>query len=287
MRLLHPPAALLLAVLSVSLAACGPIGFGRAAPTPQLVRPYPDGCADFGFAARRCAAIVAIARHQLSIDDPAARIELLSEPPSDCGGPGPDGGVVLCTRSGRIAVIVRITPPGGAARDAVQFCGVGSQYSIACSATPEVLLRTPIEGYGDIACAGEDANGNPTDCATPLPPIEPAALAAARPLTVAAQDVPIDHDGAYAIEVGRVGIPNGQLRDARFALARPALDDVLFDEEGVSLVVEPVDPGGHPFLNKYEHGWVEGVEEARVILRFVVVQHEPGAILPVRDLVVR
>jgi hypothetical protein len=254
----------------------------------QVVRPYPAGCEAFGFSARRCAAIVAIARNDLKIQDPAAAVELLSEAPRHDCGPQPDGTVILCTRSGGgIAVIVRITPPAGTAREATFPCGVGGQHSIACTATPELLLRTPMDGYGDIACTGEDAAGNPTGCATPLPPIEPDALAAAQPLTVQWLEIPIDRDGPDEIEIGRVGIPNGRLSEARFAVERPSLDDVLFDDEGIVLAVEPVDPAGRPFLNKYEHGWLPGVEVARVVLRFTVIQHEPGATLPIRDLVVR
>src|SRR5437763_17020595 len=86
-------------------------GPGRPAQT-QIVRAFPAGCPDFGFAPRRCHAIVAIARQRLSIDDPAASVELLSEPPLPC--PTANGHLVQCLQSGgRMAVIVRITVPGG------------------------------------------------------------------------------------------------------------------------------------------------------------------------------
>lgn len=277
-----------IAVVAIGLAGCsiGPGDGGGPAPT-QLVRPYPAGCAEFEFDARRCAAIVAIARHELDLDDPAATVELLSEPPLVGCGPREDGTVILCTRSGgHTAVIVRITPPKGPAEESVFHCGVGSQGSIACNADPLITIATPIEGYHDIACAGEDANGNPTNCATPVPATEASARSAARPLTIAAIDIPIDHVGSYSVEIGRVGLPNGLLQDARAKLAREILPDVIL-LDGIRMAIEPVDPGGKAFLNIYEHGWTPGVEDARVVLRFHVIQHEPGAILPVRDVSVR
>ncbi len=274
------------AVSDASADANASASAGGGDPAASQRGQLPADCADFGFSERRCTAIVAVARRELGIDDPSADVELLPEPAPDCGSDAA-GRKILCVRSGHIAVIVRITPPGGAARDATFFCGVGGQYSIACSATPEIRLATPIEGYHDIACSGEDANGNPSGCATPVPPIDPAASAAARPLSVATLDIAIDRDGEYAIEVGLAGIPNGVLTTATFRLATPSLDDVTFDDGGVALVVEPVDPTGRPFRNIYEHGWTAGVEATRVVLRFVVVEHVPGAILPIRDVAVR
>jgi hypothetical protein len=275
----------LLAALAAVLVGCSVAGNRPAA--SQLVRPYPEGCADFGFAARRCAAIVAIARHDLDIQDPAATVELLSEPPFPGCGPQPDGTTILCkTSGGGTAVIVRITTPGGSSRSDTFRCGVGSQGSIACHANPEIVIATPMEGYHDIACAGEDSKGNPTGCATPVPPTDPGARAEARPLSIAILDIPIDHDGPYEVEIGRAGLPNGALEDASASLAGPTLPGIVL-LDGIRLAVEPVDPAGRPFLNVYEHGWTPGVEDVRVLLRFEVVQHDSGAIVPVRDVRVR
>ena len=273
-----------LAVATVLLEGC--IGIGAAPAPTQLVRPYPDGCAEFELSARRCAAVVAIAREQLDIDDPGAAVELLSEQPDPACGPRSDGTVILCTRSGgHTAVIVRITPPAGRAEESVFFCGVGSQGSIACNENPVITIATPMEGYRDIACAGEDANGTPTDCATPVPAIEPEARAAGRPLTIASLDIPLDRTGRYGVELGTVGIPNGVLQTASAKLAGETVPDAVF-LDGIWLTVEPVNPGGKPFTNRYEHGWVAGVEDARVMLHFHVVQHDPGAVLQVRDIAV-
>ena len=280
-----------LVIVATLSAACVPgtgfpAGAGGAAAS-QLVRPFPAGCADFGFSAARCAAIVAIARHRLAVDDPAASVELLSEPPLVCPTDG-SGRPVLCVRSGgHTAVIVRITTPGGPAQEAPFFCGVGSQGSPACSDHPVVSARTPIEGYHDITCGGEDAGGNPTDCATPLPSIDPTVSVVARQLKVAVRDIPIDHDGHYDIRIGTAGIANGILRTASFSITQPALDVLILDEDGVVMQIRPIDPTHRPFQNSYEHGWYPGIEEADVFLDFDVVGHAPGATLEVRDLIVQ
>ncbi len=280
-----------LALCAFGLSTCRPIlGLGgtHPTPTPQIVRTFPDGCPDFGFDIRRCTAIVRIARSELSIDDPAAQIELLSEPPSECGGASPNGAVILCARSGgHVAVIVRITVPGARPRDATFWCGVGSQYSIACTDTPTIQITTPMDSYRDTPCSGQDASGNPTGCATPLPSIQPGAAAAGWPLVVAVLDVPVQRDGLQEVRVGTAGIPNGVLTSTRARLAQTTLPGVVLDESGISLQVRSTAPGGRPFQNIFEHGWRPGVETADVFLVFTVVRHDPGAVIPIRELEVR
>ena len=253
----------------------------------QLVRQFPTGCIDFGFSPRRCAAIVEMARQRLAVDDPAATVELLSEPPLVCPT-DPNGRTVLCKRSGGgAAVIIQITTPDGVSRDTAFNCGVGSQGSIACTDHPVINVRTPIDGYRDISCGGEDAAGNPTNCATPLPAIDASATKAARPLNVAALDIPIDRDGRYEVRIGTAGIANGVLAAASVTLGQPRLDALILDDEGVSMRIRPADPTHRPFENYYQHGWCPGVEEADVFLDFDVVSHDPGAVLQVRDLIVQ
>jgi hypothetical protein len=284
-------AALLVAVTAAVIAGCvseSRRGAGTIGPVgSQVVRSFPAGCSDFGFSPKRCAAIVAIARHRLALDNPAATVELLSEPPLVCPT-GEDGQTVLCTRSGgHTAAIVRITPSGGAPKEATFFCGIGSERSIACTDHPVVNAGSPIDGYRDIPCGSEDAGGNPTDCATPLPAIEAGATKAARPLLVTALDIPIDRDGAYDVKVGTAGIPNGVLGTAQFSIADEALELFILDDAGVSMRIRPTDPTHRPFDNYYQHGWYPGVEDADVFLVFTVVGHDPGAALEVRDLTVR
>jgi hypothetical protein len=275
------------AAVSAGCVAGSEPGAGTGRPTgTQLVRAFPAGCSDFGFAPKRCDAIVSIARQRLAIDDRAATVELLSDPQLICPTDA-NGRTVLCVRSGgRTAVIVRITAPGGVAREAPFNCGVGSQGSIACSDHPVIQARTPIDGYHDIACGGEDAAGNPTNCATPLPSIDPSTSLAARPLNVSELDIPIDHDGRYEVRIGTAGIANGVLVTASFTLAQPSPDRLILDEDGVSMRIRPADPTDRPFENYYQHGWYPGVEEAEVFLDFNVIGHDPGAILQIRDLTV-
>jgi hypothetical protein len=252
---------------------------------PQMIRSYPGGCADFTFAPARCDAIVAIARNRLGIADPAAAVELLSEGPLVCPTDEVTGQQLLCKRSGYIGVIVRITPPDAPSQTTDFYCGVGSIYSVGCTDTPTVLLRTPMEGYRDIACS-EDASGQ-RSCATPLPAVEASATEAARPLTLARLDIPIDHLGPYEVKAGTAGLPNGILGTATFQLADPFPASVLIDEEGVFMAIRPTDPSHPPFDNYYQHGWYPGVEDADVFLVFDVVWHDTSAVLPIRDLVVR
>jgi hypothetical protein len=284
-------AALLVAVTATVITGCvseSRPGAGTSGPVgSEVVRAFPAGCSDFGLSPKRCAAIVAIARHRLALDDPAATVELLSEPPLVCPT-DENGRTVLCKRSGgHTAVIVRITPPGSPPKESTFFCGIGSQRSIACTSQPVVNAGSPIDGYRDIPCAGEDAGGNPTDCATPLPAIEASATKAARPLKVAALDIPIDRDGAYEVKVGTAGIANGVLGTAQFSIADEALELFILDDAGVSMRIRPTDPTHRPFDNYYQHGWYPDVEDADVFLLFDVVGHDPGAALEVRDLTVR
>jgi hypothetical protein len=256
---------------------------------PQVVQLYPDGCADFQFSERQCAAIVGIARLRLAVDDLAAKVELLSDDATGCPTPRTGQPIECISSGGHIAVIVRITAPGVPPQTTQFACGVGisdPNESIACTETPRIRLGLPMDGYHDIACE-EDANGNPANCATPLPAIEASATKAARPLTIPALDIPVDHDGRYNVKVGTAGIPNGVLGTARFALAETLLSPVLTGDDGVWIEVRPTDPTHKPFDNYYSHGWYPGVEDADVFLIFDVVWHEAGAVLPIRDLVVR
>lgn len=57
--------------------------------------------------------------------------------------------------------------------------------------------------------------------------------------------------------------------------------------DGVRLEIEPTDPLRPPFGNVYERGLIAGVEEVVAHLRFDVVAAPAGAVLQVRDVVVR
>lgn len=236
---------------------------------------YPAGCADFDLSARRCEAIVNWAIKQAGGVGQVSAVELLGDP--GCGDPDPH---VLCGRTTRFVVRVRLTFQGGQSADESVFCGIGAAYSILCTETPEIRVGSIENGYRDVPCADENGNG----CATPLPAFEPAAAAAAKPLLVPTLDVLIDHVGSYVVEVGRAVLPNGVLTAAHFQLADPKTQTFAVSEYGVVLHVDSIDPAGRPFDNYYRHGWHRGTEEVRVSLAFDVTAFTPGAHLQVRNL---
>jgi hypothetical protein len=135
----------------------------------------------------------------------------------------------------------------------------------------------------DVACSGNDPAEDPSGCATPIV-LDPAAVAQARPLRLAAMDIPLTI-GHHDIELGRAALPNGYLETARFGLADLAPDGVSIPD-GVWLEVTSADPSRPPFGNVYERGIFPGVEEVVATLVFDVVAAPEGAVLQVRDVVV-
>jgi hypothetical protein len=252
-------------------------GLGTGSPGPGGL-PYPDGCAAFGFSDNRCAKVVHELARQEGVDFEVVReVRLLPDP--GCGQ-GPD---VLCARTASLGARARFTLADGTTRDAVIWCGVGSQGLFACSEAPEVWLMSPtMNGYGDIPCSGEAPDG----CASPVPSVDPAALAQAVALRIPSLEVAVDHAGRYEIALGRATLPNGVLTEAVFALADAHEAGFELEDGRVSLTVRST-ADGTPLLNRYDHGWREGVEVVEAVLVFTVVDYDPGAIIPVRDIVVR
>jgi hypothetical protein len=242
---------------------------GRSFDTSRAV-PYPDGCAAYGFSTRRCDAIVDWARDQLPAGHPDIRaIELAPDPEPD----------VMRTQS--FAALVRFWMEDGATLDFPLYCGIGGQWSILCTDTPEIRISSPtMGGYTDVPCPGEA----PNECATPLPTFEPAAAKAARPLEIAARDIPIDHVGKYEIPLGQAVLPNGILTEARFSLRDPLTQAMSVGDGGVWLDVRPVDPNAPPFDNYYVRGWHEGTETVNAVLVFEITSFETGAMLELRNI---
>ena len=54
-----------------------------------------------------------------------------------------------------------------------------------------------------------------------------------------------------------------------------------------AIELRSLEPDGKPFQNYYDHGWRPGVERVEAILVFDVLWFEKGAILDIRDVVVR
>jgi hypothetical protein len=241
--------------------------------------PYVHGCAAFHLSAHRCQAIVDALAARLKIKpSEATSIELLGDP--GCGGsPG-----VPCIRSTSFVVRVRFHMADGRAPEDSVFCGVGGQYSILCTESPEIYVSADLmhEGYLDHPCAGEP----PAGCASPVPTIDPAAAADARPLLVKAINIPLDRVGAYSVDLGNATLANGILTDASFTLADVHPTTWSTTEDGVRLVVESLD-GGPPFLNSYDHGWRPGVERVVAKAVFEISATQPGAVMPIRDVAVR
>jgi len=225
-------------------------------------------CRTRGYAMARCEAIVENALANAGVDRGAVtRVEL--------DRPEPQG----MNLGGSLAAVVRLHVADGRTVDHEVWCvGVGTQYLAWCVDDPELELW--FGGYHDVPCAGEP----PAGCATPIV-LDPAAVAAARPLRIAAIDVPATV-GRHEITLGTVTLANGYLEQSSFTLADPAPDGASIPD-GIRLEVRPTDPTRPPFGNVYDRGIVPGVEEAEVLLVFDVAAAPDGAVLQVRDVEVR
>ena len=258
------------ATIVVLVAGCSTFQVGGRGGNPDVGAAYPDGCAAFNLSARRCKAILdwAMAQPAAAKRVPTS-VEMLGDP--GCGaGTDPH---VLCMRSTSFVVRMRLHFEGGGASDEPLFCGVGGQYSLLCTETPEIpLYGSTFGGYWD------------TTGATP-PPIPAKLLAASRPLSVATLDIPVDHLGHYEIEAGRAVVPMGILTHATVRLENPQTQSLTVSEDGVRFVIRSAEPGAKPFNNLYERGWHDGVEEVVAVIVFDVTSFQPGAVLQMRDLV--
>jgi hypothetical protein len=267
-----------LIVASLAFGACNVLAPGNAT-TAEVAVPYPEGCAAFQLSARRCKAIVDWAIEQSNAGGrDVASVGLLGP-----GGRCKRTETTLCVSTTSFVVRVRLQFDDGGTAEQVVSCGIGGEYSILCTEQPQIRFSgETMGGYRDIPCANENGVG----CATPLPALEPVAIAAARPLHVATFDIPIDHEGHYEVELGRATLANGVLSDSRARLGNPATQAVRMRDEGIQLDVRSMDPGAPPFGNYYQRGWHPGIEEVIVSLRFDVVSLDRGAVLEVRDVVV-
>ncbi|HEX6869438.1 MAG TPA: hypothetical protein VF119_11565 [Candidatus Limnocylindrales bacterium] len=197
--------------------------------------------------------------------------------------PDPPGAGDVAVLSAR-PITVRLVFHDGTSRDA-RMCG-GLPDGPACfDEAPDWVKHLSFlgSGYSDIACAGEPPEG----CPSPIPGIDPEAAAAAEPIIVPAMDIPIERTGQHAIALGRGSLPNGVISEASLVLPDPWPDDATFAEFGTSLLIRSLEPDGRPFINKYEHGWREGVERIEAVIVFDVRRFDPGAVLRVEDVVVR
>lgn len=146
-------------------------------------------------------------------------------------------------------------------------------------------------GDWDVACTASP-DGNPAGCSTPLPSLEPAAVAAAKPLDIPALDVPVTKTGPMRVDLGEATLANGVLHEASFhldgiPLGVQELPSGITVGGRVRLTVTSTDPSRPQFGNGYARGWHPGVEAVRVQLLLDVTSFEPGFVLKIRDVVVR
>jgi hypothetical protein len=257
----------LVAVATVLVSACQLVGMAE-----PKGGPYPAACGDLGFSARRCAAIVARAQQEAELEPSSiARIAIL--PPTRDAGAAL-GGVMIA----RVQFSFTEGPDG--TKD-VWCKGVWAQDDLSCQENAQIELFTGIDH--DVPCAGEAPNGDPAGCATLPPAPPPAAVAAAKPLRVAALDIPLDHVGTYEVKVGNAGLPNGYLSKRQFGITdtRPA---DFWITGGIRLDVRP--PAGRPPVGSIYRDPFKGTEPVDVFVVFDVTQTSPGSVLKIRDLVV-
>jgi hypothetical protein len=283
-----------LSVAVVAVAGCQLLSGVMPGGDPNVPHPFPAGCAVFDLSPRRCTLIVEeLARRDGFAASDAASIDLLGDP--GC----PDTPNESCVRLSAFIVRVRFHLADGTVREESQICGgVGGQYSILCTETPEIELVLPVQnGYRDVPCNGEPARTAspaeqmanqtiPPTCPTPFPDPDPATAAAEQPLLVPSIDIPIDHVGEYHVALGRGTLANGILEETSMDAADPHPSS-FFLRGWIWLELTSLKPGGLPFDNYFLHGRVEGTEPFSAQLTFEVMAFDPGAVLRIRDVVIR
>lgn len=231
------------------------------------------------YSAERCLAIAEVAAERLGLS-PARVVSIAIVP--DPNSTIVDGQRTVVIYGGATPIYIEVTLIDGSTMP-TSLCG-GIPDGPACTDDPHLWTQglVPGDGYRDIPCTGDP----PTGCATPLPRIDAKAAAEARPIVVKRLEVPIDHVGAYEVDIGEGSIPNGILTSASYTLGDDWPDHASIADYMVRLEVRSLEPDGQPFQNYYQHGWRAGTERIRAVLVFSVKRFDPGAVLDVRNVVV-
>jgi hypothetical protein len=234
--------------------------------------PGPTACNAI-YSQARCASMTGYAASRLRTSpDEITGISVLAPPTPEVR----DGRTILQATSGGPNVIAVVTLRDGSTREVSMDCG--GIPALQCQDDPQLRATSVTKGgYLDTP-----------EGATQVPAPDARGLAAATQLHVARLDIPIDHDGHYAVRVGEARLPNGMLSVADFEFVSPGWpSDVTIADGLVALEVRSLDDPTRLFVNVHDHGWVEGAERVEGLLVFDVLHHHPGATLSIRDLVVR
>lgn len=266
--------ALVLLGVAASLSACGAAARLAPAPTSQPC--------DRLFSAVRCDLIVDVIAEQAGVDrDEIVAIQIVPEPTPEIQL---DGTVILEARSGGPRLIVDAQFRDGTVHRATMCGGISAGSVPVCMEEPRLQpMSVTISGYRDVPCFDDEGQ----HCATPHPPVDPAAAAEASLIRIDDLEIPIDHEGAYEVHVADGSLPNGILTEASFGFVVAWPADVTVPDGRVLLDVRSLEPDGRPFDNYYLHGWRDGVERIEAVLVFDVSRFAPGAVLAIRDVVVR
>ncbi len=239
---------------------------GPATPGPSgEADVYTEACADSAFPTRQCRSIVFRAIQQGGADaDRIVQTQFLPVEPEFNLGNNP-------------LTLVEFTLDDGTTAEIELRCG-GVSFSPDCNPDAQMSVSGGIDH--DVPCTGEAPDG----CATMRPSPPPAVLAEGIPLEVDALDIPIDRVGRYEVEVGKVVLPDGYLRQRSAELVDRLPEDYWSDHIG--LAVRSDVPGREPAGNIYREPF-DGPEPMTVFVVFEVTELIEPSVVQLRNIVVR
>ncbi len=229
---------------------------------PGVARP----CAQ-AFVVQRCEAILVAAADNLAVD-PSIVTSVIILPNS----PEPDGQIGRAQPTN-----VRLGLADGTTADTSIACpGISGAFRPECMPEPHLVLSNLMEnGYRDTP-----------ENATPVPAIEPDAMAAAVSLLIPRVEIPVVAPGPQRIHLGEVALANGIVQEATFEIEGTWPAGLVL--RGGSVRLELIAVGEtEPIWNIYEHGWVQGTEPVDAFLVFDAGLVRPGARLVVLNVRVR
>lgn len=243
------------------------------------VLPQVTGCDTLGFDARRCAAVVARATNEAGNPEGVVTIVVRTAP------------LDSTSLGSQPIATVGFTFSDGTSKTVEIRCGLGGfvlgSSDRVCSDDPQIRIDGGVSH--DVPCGPTPGDEN-HPCATPPPSPRPAVVSASQPLVLRFFDVPIDHVGHYEVLVGSGSLPDGLLSERSGTLGDPR-PTAFWIDQGVHIVVRPGKAcvgSACPQIDSIYHAPHHGPQPVNVYLVFDVVELDsPGAVLEVRDLVVR